>query len=115
LAATELGGVTAFMDRRADPLPMTLTSPTALRIHPAPEVDVTSLPAALLTWLSGRGDYSGLHSDGAALPAIPPPARLSRDPAGNRLAPARAGPVVHHQAPAVLARVPHRRSGYQTG
>jgi maleylpyruvate isomerase len=58
LAATELARVTALMGRRAGAPPMTLTSPARLRIPTAPEVDVTGPPAALLAWLSGRGDDS---------------------------------------------------------
>lgn len=71
-AATELSLVTALMNRRADAPPMVLTCPTALHIDTSPPVDVTGPPAALLAWLSGRSNGSGLHPDAAALPTLPP-------------------------------------------
>ena len=71
-AATELSRVTALMNRRADAPPMTLTCPTALHIDTSPPVDITGPPAALLAWLSGRSNGSGLHPDAAALPTLPP-------------------------------------------
>ena len=71
-AATELSLVTAWMKRRGDAPPMTLTGPTALHIDTSPPVDITGPPAALLAWLSGRSNGSGLHPDAAALPALPP-------------------------------------------
>jgi maleylpyruvate isomerase len=51
---------------------MTLTGPTALQIDTSPPVDITGPPAALLAWLSGRSNGSGLYPDAAALPALPP-------------------------------------------
>ena len=71
-ATPELSRVTALMNRRADAPPMTLTCPTALHIGISPPVDVTGPAAALLAWLSGRSDGSGLDLDAAALPALPP-------------------------------------------
>jgi maleylpyruvate isomerase len=71
-AATELSLVTAWMNRRGDAPPMTLTGPTALHIDTGPPVGITGPPAALLAWLSGRSNGSGLHPDAAALPALPP-------------------------------------------
>jgi len=71
-AATELSLVTARMNRRADAPPMTLTGPSALHINTSPPVDITGPPAALLAWLSGRSNGSGLHPDTAALPTLPP-------------------------------------------
>ena len=71
-AAAELSLVTAWMNRRGDAPPMTLTGPTALHIDASPPVDITGPPAALLAWLSGRSNGSGLHPDAAALPALPP-------------------------------------------
>lgn len=70
--ATELSQVTEFMNRRTDAPPMTLTSPTMLHIGTSPSVTVTGIPAAMLAWLSGRGDGCGLHLDGTTLPTIPP-------------------------------------------
>ncbi len=64
--------MTALMDRRADALPMTLTSRGALHLGTSPPVDVSGRSAALLAWLSGRSDGSGLHSGAAALPVLPP-------------------------------------------
>ena len=64
--------MTAWMNGRGDAPPMILTGPTALRIDTSPPVDITGPPAALLAWLSGRGNGSGLHPDAAALPALPP-------------------------------------------
>ncbi|MGI8452260.1 MAG: maleylpyruvate isomerase family mycothiol-dependent enzyme [Streptosporangiaceae bacterium] len=69
---TELSRVTARMDRRADAPPMTLTCPATVRVSITPPVDVTGPPAAILAWLSGRSDGTGLDPDGRALPAIPP-------------------------------------------
>ena len=60
------------MNRRADAPPMTLTCPTVLHIGTGPPVDITGPATALLAWLSGRSDGSGLHPDAAALPALPP-------------------------------------------
>jgi maleylpyruvate isomerase len=37
-----------------------------------PELTVTGSPAALLGWLSGRRDGSGLTVDGGSLPSLPP-------------------------------------------
>ena len=64
--ATELSRVTALMDRRADAPPMTLTGPATVRIGTTSAVDVIGPPAAILAWLSGRGDGSGPHPDSAA-------------------------------------------------
>jgi maleylpyruvate isomerase len=71
-AASELSLVAALMNRRADAPPMTLTCPTALHVDTSPPVDITGSPAALLAWLSGRSDGSGLHPDDVALPTLPP-------------------------------------------
>ena len=71
-AATELSRVTALMNRRADAPPMTLTRATVLHIGTSPPVDITGPATALLAWLSGRSDGSGLRPDAAALPALPP-------------------------------------------
>ena len=71
-AATELSRVTALMNHRADAPPMTLTRATALHIDTSPPLDITGPAAALLAWLSGRSNGSGLHPDAAALPALPP-------------------------------------------
>ena len=71
-APSELSLVTAWMNRRGDAPPMTLTGPTALYIDTSPPVDITGPPAALLAWLSGRSNGSGLHPDAAGLPALPP-------------------------------------------
>jgi maleylpyruvate isomerase len=70
--ATELSQVTAWMDRRADAPPMTLAGHGMLHIGTSPPVDVTGPPAAMLAWLTGRSDGSGLDTASAALPAIPP-------------------------------------------
>ncbi len=70
--ATELSRVTALMNSRADAPPMTLTSSASVNIDTTVPVGLTGPPAAILAWLSGRGDGSGLHPDPAALPAIPP-------------------------------------------
>jgi maleylpyruvate isomerase len=70
--ATELCQVTARMDRRADAPPVTLAGHGMLHIGTSPPVDVTGPPAAMLAWLSGRSDRSGLDTAGAALPTIPP-------------------------------------------
>jgi hypothetical protein len=51
------------MNRRGDAQPMTLAGPTALHIDTSPPVDITGPPAALLAWLSGRSNGSGLHPD----------------------------------------------------
>jgi maleylpyruvate isomerase len=51
---------------------MTRTSRGALHVSTSPPVDVIGPPAALLAWLSGRSDGSGLHSGAAALPVLPP-------------------------------------------
>ena len=70
--ATELSQVTARMDRRADAPPMTLAGHGMLHIGTSPPVDVTGPPAAMLAWLTGRSDGSGLDTASAALPTIPP-------------------------------------------
>jgi maleylpyruvate isomerase len=64
--------VTTLMNRRSGAPPMTLTRPAAVTIGTTVPVEVTGPPAAMLAWLSGRSDGSGLHPDPAALPAIPP-------------------------------------------
>ena len=64
--------MTAWMNRCGDAPPIRLTGPTALPIDTSPPVDITGPPAALLAWLSGRSNGSGLHPDTAALPALPP-------------------------------------------
>jgi maleylpyruvate isomerase len=69
---TELRRVTALMDHRADGPPVTLTGAAAVRVGTVPPVDVTGPPAAILAWLSGRGDGSGLHAGAAGLPSLPP-------------------------------------------
>ena len=66
-AAPELARVTTLMNHRADAPPMTLTRPAALHLGTSPPVDITGPPAALLAWLSGRSNGSGLHPDAAAL------------------------------------------------
>lgn len=71
-AATELSRVAALMDRRADAPSMTLTGPATVRIRTTPRIDVTGPPTAILAWLSGRSDGSGLHPDPAAPPTLPP-------------------------------------------
>lgn len=71
-AAPELARVTTLMNHRADAPPMPLTRPAALHLGTSPPVDITGPPAALLAWLSGRSNGSGLHPDAAALPALPP-------------------------------------------
>jgi len=43
-----------------------------LHIGTSPPVDVTGPPTAMLAWLSGRSDGSGLHTASAVLPTIPP-------------------------------------------
>jgi maleylpyruvate isomerase len=70
--ATELPRLAALMDRRPDAPPMTLSNAAAVRIGTVPPADVTGPPAAILAWLSGRGDGSGLDSGTAALPSLPP-------------------------------------------
>jgi maleylpyruvate isomerase len=70
--ATELPLVTTWMNHRADTPPMTLAGPAALHIGTTPPLDITGPPAALLAWLTGRSNGSGLHPDTAALPALPP-------------------------------------------
>jgi maleylpyruvate isomerase len=70
--ATELRGLTALMDHRADAPSMTLIAAAAVRIGTVPPVDVTGPPAAILAWLSGRGDGSGLDTGAAGLPSLPP-------------------------------------------
>src|ERR1700735_1643743 len=69
--ATELSGVTALMDRRDDAPPMTLAGHGILHIGTSPPVDVTGPPAAMLAWLSGRSDGSGLDTARVGLPTIP--------------------------------------------
>jgi maleylpyruvate isomerase len=51
---------------------MTLTGLAMLRIGTSPPVDVSGSPAAMLAWLAGRGDGSGLGPGRASLPVIPP-------------------------------------------
>ncbi len=70
--ATELRRVTTLMDRRADAPSMTLIGAASVRIGTVPPVDVTGPPAAILAWLSGRGDGSGLDTGAAGLPSLPP-------------------------------------------
>jgi maleylpyruvate isomerase len=70
--ATELSLVTALMDRRADAPPMTLADHGMLHIGTSPPVDVAGPPTAMLAWLSGRSDGSGLDTASAVLPTIPP-------------------------------------------
>lgn len=69
---TELSQVTDFMNHRPDAPPMTLSRPAMLHIGTSPSVTVTGSSAAMLAWLTGRGDGRGLHVDGATLPTIPP-------------------------------------------
>ena len=69
---TELLRVTALMDHRADAPPVTLIAAAAVRVGTVPPVDVTGRPAAILAWLSGRGDGSGLDAGAARLPSLPP-------------------------------------------
>src|ERR1700678_777159 len=71
-AAAELSLVTAWMNRRGDAPPMTLTGPTALHIDTSPPVATPGPPAALLAGLSGRSNGSGLPPASAALPPLPP-------------------------------------------
>jgi maleylpyruvate isomerase len=78
--ATELRRVTALMDRRADALAMTLIATGAaaaagaatVRVGTEPPADIIGPPAAILAWLSRRGDGSGLDAGAAGLPALPP-------------------------------------------
>jgi maleylpyruvate isomerase len=70
--ATELRRVTAFMNHRGDAPSMTLIAPAMVRIGTVPPVDVAGPPAAILAWLSGRGDGSGLDTGAAELPSLPP-------------------------------------------
>jgi maleylpyruvate isomerase len=70
--ATELRRVTAFMNQRADAPPVTLIGAAAVRVGTVPPVDVTGTPAAILAWLSGRGDGRGLDAGAAELPSLPP-------------------------------------------
>src|SRR3984957_14953897 len=70
--AAELRRVTALMDHRADAPPVTLVAAAAIRIGTVPPADVTGPPAAILAWLSGRGDGSGLDAGAAGLPSLPP-------------------------------------------
>jgi len=70
--ATQLHRVTALMDHRADAPSMTLLTAAAVRIGTVPPADVTGPPAAILAWLSGRGDGSGLDTGAAGLPSLPP-------------------------------------------
>jgi maleylpyruvate isomerase len=70
--AIELSQVTAMMDRRDDAPPMTLDGHGVLHIGTSPPVDVTGPPAAMLAWLSGRSDGSGVDPASSALPTIPP-------------------------------------------
>jgi maleylpyruvate isomerase len=70
--AAELRRVTALMDRRADAPPVTLLAAAGVRIATVPLVDVTGPPAAILAWLSGRGNGAGLDTGAAGLPSLPP-------------------------------------------
>lgn len=70
--ATELARVTNLMGRRAGAPPMALSGLSVLSIGTGPPVDVTGPPAAMLAWLAGRSDGSGLDPGSASLPAIPP-------------------------------------------
>jgi maleylpyruvate isomerase len=70
--ATELRRVTALMDHRADAPSVTLIAAATVRIGTVPSADVTGPPAAILAWLSGRGDGSGLNAGAAGLPSLPP-------------------------------------------
>ncbi len=70
--ATQLRRVTALMDHRADAPSMTLLTAAAVRIGTVPPADVSGPPAAILAWLSGRGDGSGLDTGAAGLPSLPP-------------------------------------------
>jgi maleylpyruvate isomerase len=70
--AAELPRVIAMMGGRAGVPPMTLAGPGRLHIGASPPAYVTGSPAAILAWLSGRSDGSGLHADGAVLPVVPP-------------------------------------------
>lgn len=69
--AAELSRVSAMMDGRADAPSIILVGPATLRVGTTSPTDVTGPPAAMLAWLSGRSDGSGLNP-GAALPVIPP-------------------------------------------
>ena len=60
------------MSDRAGAPSMTLIAAAAGRIGTVPPVDVTGSPAAVLAWLSGRGDGSGLDAGGVGLPSLPP-------------------------------------------
>jgi maleylpyruvate isomerase len=51
---------------------MTLAGHGMLHIGTSPPVDVTGPPAAMLAWLSGRSDGSGLNPASPGLPTIPP-------------------------------------------
>jgi maleylpyruvate isomerase len=70
--ASELRRVTAFMDHRADAPPVTLIAAAAVRVGTMPPVDVTGPPTAILAWLSGRSDGSGVDAGAAGLPSLPP-------------------------------------------
>ena len=70
--ATELRRVTALMDQRGDAPPVSLIASAAVRVGTVPPVDVIGPPAAILAWLSGRGDGSGLDTGAAGLPSLPP-------------------------------------------
>jgi maleylpyruvate isomerase len=70
--ATELPVVTAWRNHRGDTPPITLAGPAALHIGTSPPLDITGPPAALLAWLTGRSNGTGLHPHPAALPALPP-------------------------------------------
>jgi maleylpyruvate isomerase len=72
LVAADLPRVCALMDHRADAPPMTLIAPATVRIGTVPPVDVTGHPAAILAWLTGRADGSGLDTGTARLPLLPP-------------------------------------------
>ena len=70
--AAELRRVTALMDHRADAPAMTLIAAATVRIGTVPPAHVTGPPAAILAWLSGRGDGSGLDAGASGLPSLPP-------------------------------------------
>lgn len=69
---TELPRVTAMMNRRADAPPVTLTSAATLHVGTRPPADITGSLAAMLAWLTGRGDGSDLDPRGTARPVLPP-------------------------------------------
>jgi maleylpyruvate isomerase len=70
--ATELPRVIALMDHRAGAPGMALIAAATIRIGTVPPAEVSGSPAAILAWLSGRGDGSGLDAGAAGLPRLPP-------------------------------------------